>query len=391
MKLSMSGMERADACPPSLVLPHTRKVTQASTLGHTVHEYLCHVSVLGVPEALARVPEEFRPACESIDLSRLPACEPEAYAAEVAFLYDVREDTARELGRGMGRAYPPHEAWQVPGTADVVGLTADSVIIIDYKTGWAPVAPAASNVQLAAYALAAARAYNRTRATVAICRLHDGDVWWDKADLDELDLEAAAARFRDVLVRADEESASVAAGNAPRTVEGAHCQFCPAFASCPAKANLARALGGGEPLTLAPLTLETFPSVLERLEAAEEVLGRVRANLEDFARATPVPLPSGEVYGPVTVTRETLDAQRAAILLTERFGADVARHAVRTEATCTKADLNEALRSWMREHPGHRLTKLVAEVLDGLRKAGGVAVRRTHPVKRHTPQVADAA
>lgn len=390
MKLSLSGTGRALACPPSTVLPHSQRMTAESTLGNVVHDYLCRVSTLGAQEALALVPEEHRGACAAVDLSQLPACEPDAYASEVAFAYDVAADTARELGRGLGRKYEGLSATEVPGTADVVGLTRDAVLVFDYKTGWQPLPPAGLNPQLRAYALAAARAYGRTRAVVAIIRVHEGGAWWDRAELDELDLEATAAELRELAARAAEEEARLAASQAVRVTEGAHCRWCPAYAYCPAKARLAAALATPEAFeaALPALTLDNAPAVLERLEAAEAVLARVREAVEGFAKQQPIPLAGGEVFGPVPVPRETLDAVASAAILAEAFDAEVAQDAVRAEPSLTKARLTDALRRYMARHPGEglRISKLEAAALERLRVAGAARVTFSHPVRRHKPK-----
>lgn len=57
---------------------------------------------------------------------------------------------------------------QYSGTADVVILSADNLIVIDWKTGHRAVEAASDNVQLAAYALAAMQTFRRTSADVYI-------------------------------------------------------------------------------------------------------------------------------------------------------------------------------------------------------------------------------
>ena len=52
------------------------------------------------------------------------------------------------------------------GTADVVCVKEEEVLIIDWKTGFNPVVEAANNLQGAAYALAAMQKYSKTKATV---------------------------------------------------------------------------------------------------------------------------------------------------------------------------------------------------------------------------------
>lgn len=391
IKLTYSGFERAKACIPSVLLPHVGSIRADSTAGTVKHRFLERVPAVGRDAALAEVPEEFREACAVIDLSPLPASKPGQYAPEVAFAYDLATDTARELGRGIDRKY--REAGlrdgEIPGTLDSVGIDDDTVLVLDFKSGWGGhVQRAAENDQLRIGALAAARAYGKSRARVAIAHIpDDGDPWLDWAELDEMDLEAVAAEVRGLVARAAEEADRMGLAETPRTVEGEHCRWCPAFPHCPAKMTLVRQLAteSPEPFNVPELTAETAPKMVERLLAAEEVLERVRSTLETYARQQPVRLANGKVFGPVALPRESIDPAKGSVVLTERFGADVAIAACETETSMTKALLKRGLRRWVDRTPGAKISHAEKAALEAMRQAGAIRVTTTSPVKVYQP------
>lgn len=392
MRLSLSGLERALACPPSTVLPQVGSVTPDATRGHALHDFVAEVATGVVPyAALQKLPEELHPAAAAIDFTHVPGGVT-GYAAEVAFLYDVRADTARELGRGLGRKYPAHAGHEVPGTADLVGLTEDAVVVWDWKFGWGCVTKAAQNRQLAGYALAAARAYGRRRAFVGLLRQPEGaSPWFDWAELDELDLDATAAELRGLLADAEREAGKLAAGEALRTTVGPHCRYCPALRVCPAQATLAVALANpsawqqGLPLEL---TLETAALALERIRAARAVLDKVEESIDALARQTPIPLGDGEVYGPRPHPTERLDAVNGALVLAKAFDDATARAAVKQTPTLTKESLKAALAGWRERHPedARKPAALQKAALEALRLGGAATTTYTHPVVRHRPK-----
>src|SRR5690606_22670936 len=112
----------------------------------------------------------------------------------------------------------------IPGTADVVGISGESIVVVDYKSGrLARRTRAQDTLQLRFYALAAARSYGASRATIALVHiLEDGGVWWDVAELDALDLDEVASDLRSLLTELGMEQARMDAGEVPRTVEGSH-------------------------------------------------------------------------------------------------------------------------------------------------------------------------
>jgi hypothetical protein len=174
-------LDRAMRCRASLTLPRIDSQGPEAVLGSAKHEWA----------TAGKLPEdpELREACEAMDLSSL-AIRREDFATEVAFAYDLEQDTAEEVGRHIGRAYPKRPGTVMFGTADFVGLTEDAVIVPDLKTGrgWLPKPIEA--MQLRFLALAAARAYGRNLARVGW--LHPWDATWHWEELDAFELEATA-------------------------------------------------------------------------------------------------------------------------------------------------------------------------------------------------------
>jgi hypothetical protein len=335
MKVTFSGVERVMACAPAAVLPHSREVREPALRGNAIHDFLFNLNSNARDKALLLVPDKYREACESIDLEKLPP--PGSGAGEVAFAYDTRADTARELGRGLNRNYGQLSPWEIAGTVDWVGVSGSMVVVVDFKSGFGEVTAAPRNAQLRIGALASARAYGCTSARVAIAKVRDNFVWWDWAEFDALDLDAIAAEVRAMTEAVDIENKRVAGGQSPNTVQGLHCRYCPAFTACPAKMNLVLAVvhdaqRGAE---LPTLSEANFPAVLDRLEAAEAALKRVRETVEEYATATPVMLPNGDIYGPVETPRETIDAEKAGSLLASRFPG-VSAQAMEPKMTKTK-------------------------------------------------------
>lgn len=390
--LSGSGLDRGYRCPPSLVLPQTRSDTKWSHGGTVVHEFLANVSQLGEAKALLAVPEEHRDACAAIDLELTPASSPDAYAAEVAFAYDPERDTARELGRGLTRdeAYSRCLPGEVPGTADVVGLTDDEVVVLDYKSGWTQLGPIRRNLQLRFYALCAARVYGKDKARIGIIRVRPNEEpFWDCADLDIVDLDATAYAVSQVRQRALAVEEMLATGGKPLTVQGEHCAWCPAFNSCPSKMGLARELGGLEDaagFSPATLTEENFPKVWERLEQAEEVLKRVRQVLEEFTRLRPVPAENGYVIGPRAYPRDDIDPDIAQQVLADMVDELAAIDAVRAAKETGKGLIEDAIRKAKARGQKVVIKRKKEEVLAEIRARGGITTSVSFPVSRHRPK-----
>ena len=370
-----SGFERAEKCPPSTFLPHVKSDPSVhAKAGAAVHRYLCLVSEVGAEAALELVDKEFRHICEAIDLSTLPHASPEGWAFEVAFAWDPARDTARELYRGSGeRDYGNVEEHEVPGTADVIGLSdEDTVVVLDLKNGWRRLGAPGESLQLGFYAVAAARTTGATRAIVGWVRLADGTPKYEWAELDAIDLDAMAERLKAVLQFAAEEKADV---TKIELHEGDHCTYCPAFLQCPAKVTLLRELLA-LPAQPALIPQEQIGAMLERLWLAREVLERTEKMLEERVRSHPAKLPStGETYALVEQEKEKIDPVVGRTIVSALVGSELAEKCVENEPTFTKAQLKRIVQPWTRER-GLEWAPTERQLLADIKAAGGVTTSR---------------
>jgi hypothetical protein len=141
--------------------------------------------------------------------------------SEIPILYDAGIDAASicEIGSGGERDYLGVTALRIPTRLDLVRLEGDTVWICDIKTGSrSNCEPAATNVQLATQAVAAARLFHVERAMVGLVfplktKVHVPE--WHELAADALD-EHAGKLHRTLRVIPDSEPA-----------RGSHCWHCP--------------------------------------------------------------------------------------------------------------------------------------------------------------------
>lgn len=386
MLITISALPRVSACLASGVLEPIRDITPSPSAarGTAIHAFLRDCNTLGVAGALERVPESERALYETIDLEQLPIS-PANFVAEVGFAYDWEADTARELFRGdSSRSYEGLKETELAGTADVVGLTDTSVVILDWKTGYRHLGDPSESLQLRAYALAAARAYGRGAAEVGfVCRPTEAEPRVHMRSLEFLELELSAQTIRELMSRVHEARR---APQPPAGVVGPHCRYCPALGRCSEASGLVRELARAPQEPLPVLDEQTAPLVYQRWVAAQVTLERVEEGLKAYAQGSPIRLPDGRVWGPVSVGREVLDPIRGAAALVERFGPDIVDLVVEREPELTKASLERGLRRWMGKNPGHRVSKLKAEAEELMRAAGAATKRTRIEWREHTPK-----
>ena len=387
--ISGSALERVHACPSSEALPHAEEVNAWQERGNAVHEFLARVPEMGRDDALGLVPAEWREVCEAIDVDLFPAGASASFSAEVAIAYDMDRDTARVLGSGIDRQYDRHglAPSEIPGSMDSVGVASDRVAISDYKSPWADLPPATRNRQMRFYALAAARAYDRSTAVVMVIRVReDGTPSIDKAVFDSMDLHEIAAEVREAVTRARAAVASPPESR-PDLVVGSHCRWCPAARFCPAQAHqlVALADGSAEADIMAGITPELAALALERVTQAKRALERVEWTLRDYASRNPIPLPDGRVYGPRRVSTDVLDAERTARVLEklDGYGPEAAQAAV--ESKVTKGSVIKIVDDHARDL-GVTLKSERARVLDALRAGGAITTKKTTRVEAHKPK-----
>ncbi len=371
-----SGIERYALCPGSAVLPRVETISDDAERGRTIHAFLEAVNKDGREKALAAVPDDLRSACEALDVTRLPT-DPKRFAAEVAFALDTVTGKARELGRGIGRKYDCAPT-EIAGTADVVALLEeDGVFVADFKSGWSRRTAAKDSLQLRFYALAAARAYGRTRAVVQVIRVfEDGETWTDEASLDTFDLDSFAMDLAALASAIEADRKLYAEGVEPALVEGSHCRWCPAFARCPAKCALVSSAAGVE---IGPLTPETAARAYERIRLYRQALDAAESALKDFARQTPIPLSDGQVYGPRYDSTKSIDGKVGATALRALLG-PAAEEGI--EVSVTQAGIKRALKA------AGQPPKKLEEVLALIERNGGLRITKAPKLIAHKPKEA---
>jgi hypothetical protein len=298
------------------VLPFAQTVSTETNIGHRVHAFAEAAHKAGREAALADVDEDIRTMCEAIPQQFLDSA---SFASEVAFALDLANGKARELGRGIGRAYGDLAETEYAGTADLVALVdTETVYVGDFKRSLWALPPAAQSVQLGFYALAACRAYGRSRAIVELIPYGTDErpdrAVWSAFDLDEFELNLLALHSRQVAAqRAHAEGAT------PSATIGPHCRYCPSFAYCPANTRLAIQMARPDALAAmngaSELTPESAAVLWPKLRQAEAVLAGIRKALETFAVLSPFRLPDGTEVRVRETRRETIDGDVAHAIL----------------------------------------------------------------------------
>lgn len=334
MKLSASGLPRAERCPGSAVLPRIPRLFADAEAGVVAHA------------------ERERPG------------------DEVAIAWNVLTGKGRLLPKAAHRDYGELAEGEIPGTVDRVTVEPDRVIVNDYKSGFGyMVAAPASNLQLALYAVALVDIHGRNAARVEIER--EGFAPYG-VDLDSFDLAAARERIRTIwlAVRAAEDA------KRPPVVAGDHCWRCECAPACPAYTMLLQAFGSGAAGSILPaqelsprLIAETWPIY----QAAKKAMGLYEQAVRHYVAAMgPLPTGDGRELRLSNVKREALDATVTRNVLRDIHGAAVAEAAC--EISTSKAAVERALAPVA---PPRGKTKLVRAAIDAIRAANGVTVKHS--------------
>lgn len=367
-RLTASRLALAKKCPGSFALGHVETDSPPARTGTEVHAFIQRMLVDGEFDPAGVTDPDARAISEKLDPSEV---------LEVVRGYGADEETedtvsgAAEILAEQGLALSPeaNHAISLPddgeardysaapngylcGTADVIAVTGEAVVITDWKTG-AMVSPPERNLQLRFLALAASLVYEVDTALVQICYINpDGTLHPTSAVLERGDLEGIAGEMEGL-------TAAVQKGRlgAPTFRLGDHCRQCPAFASCPAQAGAAQALIEMEAEELTPATAA---EAWRRLVAVEAATKKVRKTLQDYLanRGEGIDLaapddPAGRAELKLIETRrETIVPEVAMPLLREIYG-DEADMAV----SVTKKGLQKLA--------GERARELLSDVEDG--------------------------
>ena len=293
----------------------------------------------------------------------------EEWEHEVAVAIDPRAGSARRLGT-KERDYSGCAPHEIPGTADLVRVEADRVVVCDLKTGaQLHTEPAATNTQLHNYALALCRAHGVTAATVIVAKVGDEvEETWAELTAEDLDaIEQELAATIDVIPSAE-------------PMPGLHCRerFCPALAICPATAEAVQAIAPGEPLTLNLAAMEHAD--LERLLARVDLVSKMTEAVSKALKAEAdarggIQLSDGRVWARRVRAVETIevgdDKLPTVREILAQFGAE---SALKTKHVATKDALKEAIRD-----TGAKVAPTMRAVLPMLRAAGVVSEHTQSP------------
>lgn len=438
VRITGSKAHRVWKCPASAVLPQLEgddsKHEPARQKGKIVHAFLETVK-LGEAEALAAAPTESWPLLKALDVDNLPT----NLACEVAFAWNWKAHTARELGRGADLPRRPdggidYDAlgvdWtcEVPGTFDVVGVQdmgGDGSLhagdrrgyVGDYKSGHVKLPPPDEYGQTLLGGLCVRAVYGCDDVVLELIHIHgDGDHHKVRRTVDEWQLDAFAAELAEAM-RAVEFAQPVAPDDlwagppAPR--EGPWCDYCPAFKSCPAKVALVRSIPetliqlGVKPgtipdkdgvdqhaLVLTPgmISVRNAAAAWMALELIEDVVGRAKAEICSIAAFEPIDLPDGRVIERIHTERRVVDGAIASqVLLDEKYAARYGRAAV-DEAFTLETSM-DALKKMvaMRKQKGEVVQSkkgsgLFDLMLAEIERRGGVAVNTTDNIRPHAPK-----
>lgn len=401
---SASRLQLAAACAASQSLPGVEESSAASDAGTERHELLAQV--LTAPSGVATfVPEHLRAWLDRVREPSAWLCTPET-VTELALAYDVATGKARLLGRNLGRHYPELAPTEIPGSLDYLLLEEGRVVVVDLKTGQGDVPHPSRNLQLRFAALAAARYHGVDAARAGILHAPEGrEPWWNWATFDAFDLAEIAGELERVVAAVTASREDVAAGRRPRLRVGEHCEWCPARHGCPARVAMAKRLAG-EPEAVvqdlkSSLTPETAALALARWQAATKALQEVGNALFAYATEKPIAVGDGRVWGPRTIEREMLDAEKAWPVLVEKYGVAVARECMTLETSKAGIDrgmhlLRESMRGAESRPQGVpptgkvTLKSLNEDALRLLREAGCVTKKTSkifdeHPLELPSP------
>lgn len=280
--LTVSALPRSLNCDGSLVLEKAELQSGWADLGSDEHEELARQTIAGtLPPRLARIV-------------------PPGARAEVTVFYDVATGVGRIAGEGEGRNYGTPGPFEIPGKVDVIGIDGDTVVIIDWKTGYREVEPASRNSQLFGYALAACRALGKTKARVYIAYTNQPGQPIDEHDLDAFDLADFARRLRELQSRQADLGRRYRGGELPTTREGSWCQYCASKSRCPSKTGLLVQVAerGLAVIGDTALTRDRAAAAHLEIEKLDQLVKEAKARREKWIDENgPIDLGNGKAFG----------------------------------------------------------------------------------------------
>jgi len=380
---SASSLDRAAACPASILLPRWGDITSAwAERGTALHAFLEAYSaakVAGAADAysvaMEAVPEEFRDECSALDLDRLPLGD--GYAVEESWALDLITGAARRIPAPDPEThiYQGVEPWEVPLTLDVRGTR--EPLVVDFKSGFIH---RDHTHQLMAGAAVEAHALQADAVTLELIRLDSGAR--DQRVVDAFDL----VMWRAEWVRRFSDARETTQVTDDQVRPGAHCRNCKAWLACPAKMGVVVDAASGE-LVRRLNRVATGGDVKRTLELLDEVaadLKRMRDTLFGAAREQPIDLGDGTVLGVRPTEREQVRADVAWPVLVQMLGPELAERAATRDIS--KASIQRAVRVAKEKDPARwaqPATHIQASILEAIQARGGIDRKVSSTVSVH--------
>lgn len=350
LPLTGSAAPGVEKCIGRGIMHAIRSSGAAADEGSAIHEHIAQRALLGVDEALLRLPDvlarwnvaERESGILTAQLRKFEWSPPRHAIVEVPLAIKLDGTVVRVSG-GRG-SYPeaPHDtllplttdiAWSEPepfgwpdGPDGAPRVPEGSVLmVVDIKTGsdvW--VDPAERNLQLHAEAYAMARWTGATDVQPMILFPNGARGTWDTPPVlhGPEALRRTLARLLELRRRRDRAVVDYADGVMPELHEGPWCVGCPSADACPAKLALVKAaLEIESPAEPGPLSLADRARLVRMKDAAERFARRAKSAL---TRAVdndgPIDMGNGVSWGPVVETRQRIESDAAAPVLFDELG-----------------------------------------------------------------------
>ena len=340
-----SGLDRAIHCAGSMALPQVYSAPgKAAVRGTVLHKFIETARAKSRQEALAEIEDDdLRNQAAAIDLDSLPV----GAESEVALAYNPSTGEARRLALKGQRAYEQEDGW-LYGTADLVGIAEDYIVVCDVKTG-IPAVSAYESWQLRFLATAAAVLAEKRMAKVAMLYLNENGNWRsDWAEFTTKDLGRFAAQLREMQQRGLEAAEIVAAGGVPALATGPWCRYCKSMTMCPAQYGLIRALVptlSDLSTRIAAMTPQEKGIAYLKYEQAKKLVEMVGESFGNVMDTEPIPLGNGMVMKKVWSSRSSVSKDAARYIAT-KYNVDTllgcATVDIKTLSAQIKADLESA-------------------------------------------------
>lgn len=381
MMITASKLYILAHCPAAAALPEVKEErSEAAAYGTAIHAFLSNAGAAGREAALELAGDEYREACEAIDLEALPVGKAHTHH-EVGYAYDVLTGEVQHLGNNLtrdaiDRTKHPDSLYLV-GIFDLAGFTPDNRgLVLDVKTGWRRQPPANTSEQLLLGAVCLARHAKLDQVIVGHVILREGQrPFFSMATLDELALGAAEANLVGLHRRAIQQRELRAVGSDDlRYSLGDWCRYCPAKLHCAAQTKLVRAMAS-QPVTLEAMVKEalteaTAATAITRLEILQDAMNRAWAALYAYAEEHPIQMPDGRWFRKGRKSRWTFDPQITAQVLSELVGPELAMRAFTLKASVKR--IEDLARKLVKEEKAPGTIKETREgLLESITAAGG--------------------